>query len=223
MVSTGGVPGSGAARPGRWVPAPGARTEPGPDEALIRVSREGASWPLGKATDVAWIAAGTSVDRTITSAIPPVFAAYATVLIPEDRSDQVHHDAALMSVLSAHTGDQRWWLGYLDTGADDIVFPAAPRTELYSHWPYVLVLAGAEQAGSWRGWDLGSFWYGQLPNLMFPVDRGWLVSTLWDDDWTCVGGTVALIDALLAQPALGQHVRRVEPGEDATPPGHISH
>ena len=29
---------------------------------------------------------------------------------------------------------------------------------------------------------------GALPDLMFPADRSWLVSTLWDDDRTCVGG-----------------------------------
>lgn len=113
---------------------PGATTEPGP-ETLSEVSRGGVSWPLGKATDVAWVAARTSVGRTVNSAVPPVFAAYATVVIPQERCDQVNHDAALMSVLRAHAGDQRWWIRYLDTGVDDIVFPAAPRTELYLHWP----------------------------------------------------------------------------------------
>ena len=40
--------------------------------------------------------------------------------------------------------------GYLDTGADDIVFPDAPKVTLYSGWPYVLVEAGPEQAATWR-------------------------------------------------------------------------
>jgi hypothetical protein len=62
-------------------------------------------------------------------------------------------------------------VGYLDTGADDIVFPDAPKVTLYSEWHYVLVEAGPEQAATWRqsgGW---SFWKGALPNLMFPADE----------------------------------------------------
>ena len=59
-------------------------------------------------------------------------------------------------------------------------------------------------------------------NLMFPVDRRWLVSTLWDDDWTCVGGTTALINDLMHHPQLSPLVRRVAPGQDATPPGYTA-
>lgn len=66
----------------------------------------------------------------------------------------------------------------------------------------MLVEAGPDQAATWRHSDLGSFWKGSLPNLMFPADRLWLSSTLWDDDWTCVGGTTALIDNLIADPVL---------------------
>jgi len=212
----------GVARPARWVPPPGSEVEAEPGDTPTEAARDGITWPLGKADDVAWIAADTSVDRTMNFAVPPVFKAYATLVIPDDRREQAQHDAAIMSVLRAHADDQRWWLGYLDTGADDVVFPAAPRVELYSHWPYVLVLAGPDQAAAWRGWELGSFWWGQLPNLMFPADRRWLVSTLWDDDWTCVGGTGALIDALLAHPTLRARGRQVEPGHDATPPGHTA-
>jgi len=149
-----------------------------------------------------------------------VFEAYATVVLPEDPAEQDAHDAAVLSVLRAHSADRRWWLGYLDTGADDVVFPAAPRVRLYADWPYVLVQAGPDQAATWRSGDFGSFWTGQLPNLMFPTDRGWLVYTLWDDDWTCVGGPAALVTELLAHPELAARARRVEVGQDATPPGH---
>lgn len=37
---------------------------------------------------------------------------------------------------------------------------------------------------------------------MFPADRSWLVSSLWDDAWAGVGGSDDLICALLAQPEL---------------------
>jgi hypothetical protein len=109
-------------------------------------------------------------------------------------------------------------LGYLDTGADDIVFPDAPKVTLYAGWHYVLVEAGPEQAATWRQSGDRWFWKGALPNLMFPADRSWLVSTLWDDDWTCIGGPAELVDKFLRHPGL--QARPVALGQDATPPGH---
>jgi hypothetical protein len=187
------------------------------------VVRDGRSWLLGTANDVEWIATSTTADRTITSAIPPAFDAYATIPLPvggEGPERREQRDEALLSVLREHSRGEPWWLGYLDTGADDVVFPHAPRVMLYAGWPYVLVQAGPEQAIGWRSGLPGSFWSGPLPNLMFPTDRSWLSSTLWDDDWTCVGGTVALVESLIDHPDLGTLSRRVMPGEDATPPGH---
>ena len=99
----------------------------------------------------------------------------------------------------------------------DIVFPEAPPVTLYAGWHYVLVQAGPEEAASWRGIGATPL---LLPELMFPADRSWLVTTLWDDDWTCVGGPVPLVDALLNHPDLRARVRRVSLDEDATPPGH---
>ena len=189
------------------------------------VARDGRSWLLGTAHDVEWIATATTIDRTITSAIPPVFDAYATIALPpgsEGPERYQRHDDALLSVLREHSTGTPWWLGYLDTGADDVVFPEATRVTLYAGWPYVLVQAGPEQAISWRRDRWGSFWSGRLPNLVFPTDRAWLLSTLWDDDWTCVGGTDALVEGLIGHPELRSLSRRVKPGEDATPPGHRS-
>ena len=40
-------------------------------------------WQIGTQAEVAWIGSGTSIGRTITAAIPPVFEAYATVMLPE--------------------------------------------------------------------------------------------------------------------------------------------
>jgi hypothetical protein len=211
--------GAQPAVPARF-PTPDGAPEPTVHPALTAVGRGGQSWQLGTNADVAWIAGGTTVGKTITSAIPPVFDAYATILLPEDRDDHQLHDNALLSVLRDHTALQPWWLGYLDTGADDVVFPCAPRVTLYSGWPYVLVQAGPEQAGSWRRWDYGSYWRGHLPNLMFPADRSWVVSTLWDDDWTCIGGSAAIVNSFQRRPELAPLTRQVELGTDATPPGH---
>jgi hypothetical protein len=209
-------------RAGHWVPSAHATAHVTGSEALraTAVVRDGRSWLLGTANDVEWIATATTVDRTITSAIPPAFDAYATVALPFGGEGQERRDEAVLSVLRKHSTGGSWWLGYLDTGADDVVFPDAPRVILYAGWPYVLVQAGPEQAVGWRSVRPGSFWSGPLPNLMFPTDRSWLVSTLWDDDWTCVGGTVALVESLIDHPDLGCLSCRVMPGEDATPPGH---
>ncbi len=131
----------------------------------------GEAGSLGTAHDVEWIATATTIDRTITSAIPPVFDAYATVALPpgsEGPERYQRHDDALLSVVREHSTGTPWWLGYLDTGADDVVFPDAPRVLLYAGWPYVLVQAGPEQAISWRRDRWGSFWSGRLPNLVFP-------------------------------------------------------
>jgi hypothetical protein len=227
-VSSDDAQDAGGPVPARWSPVPEPAGEPSSEAAPTEVVRDGTRWPLGTAADVEWITAGTTVGLTISSGIPPVFEAYATVVLPEavgDQQrridDQQRHDDAVLSVLRTHSAAGPWWLGYLDTGADDIVFPDAPRVILYSGWSYVLVQAGPEQAATWREWKgWGSFWSGHLPNLMFPADRRWLISTLWDDDWTCVGGPAALVHDLLRHPELRARSRQVEPGQDATPPGH---
>jgi hypothetical protein len=79
---------------------------------------------------------------------------------------------------------------------------------LYSNWEYVLIEAGPAQAGIWRHDDHCK---GVLPDLISPADRSWLVSTLWDDHWTCIGGPRALVDAFLAHPDLRRRAREVDP------------
>ena len=185
---------------------------------MVRLARDGSTWRVGTDAEVAWIASGTSIGRTITAAIPPGFEAYATLTLPYGGHGQDKHDQALLALLSDQSAGQPWWLGYLDTGADDIVFPGAPMVTLYSGWHYVLVEAGPEQAAMWRHSGPWSFWKGALPNLMFPADRSWLVSTLWDDDWTCIGGPTRLVEKFLRHPDL--QARPVTLDEDATPPGH---
>jgi hypothetical protein len=167
---------------------------------------------------VAWIKDATATGLSVTSAIPPVFDAYATIVLPEDDRELAHrHDRAVIALLSQRPADQPWWLGYLDTGSSDVVFPEAPRVSLYADWRYVLVQAGPEQAASWRK---GDQWHRRLPDLIFPLNRSWLVSTLWDDDWNCVGGPITLVDRALHHPDLAPRARRVNLDDDSTPPGH---
>ncbi len=176
--------------------------------------RGGVSWPIGTQADVAWIRDDTTITREIIAAIPPIFEAYATVVVPAHREHIEGYKRAVLDALRQEPGDQRWWLGYLETGANRLPFPDAPRVDLYARWPYVLVLAGPTQAASWDAER-------HLPDLIFPADHIWLVSHLWDDTWHCVGGRTSLVDRLLASSSL--ETRVVALGEDATPPGHVSY
>jgi hypothetical protein len=206
---------------------------PGGDETR---SKDGREWRIGSAAEVRWIAA-TPRGKSVADALPPVFEAYATLEQPlsgdrlteweaaHDRRTVVvdgweRHEAALLDILIRRTEPQPWWLGYLETGVSDVVFPDAPRVEPYAHWDYVLVEAGPDQAAAWRSDDI---WGESLPDLMFPADRSWLVTTLWDDDWTCIGGSRRLIDATLSHPALAERAREIDPSmsmDEACPPGH---
>jgi hypothetical protein len=150
-----------------WSPHPLAE-RPRRSDVPTEVTKDGRTWRIGTAAEVAWIATATVVGKTITSAIPPVFEAYATF-----------HE-----------------LG----------------------WEQSFVEAGPEQALTWRIGHMRSPQFGMVPDLFFPADRSWLVSALWDDTWTCVGGTNELIDRLRLDPRV--QARPVQLGEDATPPGH---
>jgi hypothetical protein len=189
-----------------------------PDENFTRV-RDGREWRIGTDSEVAWINDGTSQGTAITAAIPPSFASYCTLVLPQNREAELaRHEQAVMALLSKRTEQQPWWLGYLDTGASDTVFPDAPTATAYYGWGYVLVEAGPRQAATWR--DTG--WNWALPDLMFPVDRSWLLSTMWDDDWTCIGGSEELVSSFLRDAELGPRARLVPLGHDATPPGHAA-
>ena len=196
--------------------------------------KDGRAWRVGLDSEIAWIQENTNrkPGLGITSAIPPLFAAYATLELPgtgehdpasrfEDRD---RHTAGVLAVLSEHTGAQPWWLAYLETGVGaETIFYNVPKVTLYSGWHYVLIEAGPEQAGSWREYHQLWLRKGPFPDLMFPTDRSWLYSTLWDDDWTCIGGSTELVDSFLSHPDLRHRVRRVDPSAaDSTPPGHTA-
>jgi hypothetical protein len=87
----------------------------------------------------------------------------------------------------------------------------------YQGWEYVLLKASPGQAASWRPDGRRNWKCLELPDLMFPTDRSWLVSTLWDDDWSCIGGPTALINGLVSEPVLRPRARRVTIDQDATP------
>jgi len=189
--------------------------------------KDGRAWRIGGDGDVAWIRDGTDIGPEITSAIPPLFEASATLEEPgtgnldwqSPREDRARHDNALLELLRAHTTPQTWWLGFLQkSDATDVIFDDVPKVEIPNSHNFVVVEAGPDQAASWRAGEHPS---GALPDLMFPKDRSWLAHTLWDDDWMCLGGPEPLIDALLASPELGHRAHRIHSmTENITPPGH---
>ena len=180
--------------------------------------KDGRVWVIGGDGEVAWINAGVTPGLSITAAIPPIFAVYATLADPSALDPKRHgddqrqaedlFDDALVSVLATHTDPQPWWLGFLETGASDVVFDDAPHVHVYG-CSYVLVQAGPREARTWRS-DWGR-WHTALPDLMFPVDRSWLLSSLWDDAWACVGASAEVIAALLAEPELRAGAQRTDP------------
>lgn len=199
----------------------------GHEESSQTRVKNGVAWRIGTDAEVSWIRGRTTPGLTIASAIPPVFDCYATVAFPADDEDRLsqlraEHDGAILDLLIGHARSQSWWLGYLETGASEIVFDTARKVAIYSaDWRYMLVEAGPEQAATWRSTDSG--WKGtRLPDLIFPHDRSWLISTLWDDDWTCVGGSQALIAELVSDVRLGPRAQQVTLDQDATPAGHVA-
>lgn len=120
--------------------------------------KNGRLWRIGRELEVAWIQRGTQVGLSITSAIPPVFEAYATLEHPGtgNRQPMVSFDewdwhvSAVLDVLTEGAEAQAWWLGYLDTGIGaETVFYDVSKVALYNG-DYVLVESGPDRAATWR-------------------------------------------------------------------------
>lgn len=127
--------------------------------------------------DVAWIRRGTVVSETIRSAIPEGFDVYGLLDISEERPTE---DALLAAV----TADSNTQLvaGWIDRGP----YPPQPGDEhvLYSGWRYRFRRTKASQLQGLPAEGDGGF-----PDLLFPPDRSWLISLLWDDSWRSVGAS----------------------------------
>lgn len=170
-----------------------------------------------------WIADGTHAGRDITSAIPPVFGAYATITHEYDEGwgggshernmlrDRVD---ALLPHLKSVSGDSDIWFGFRRDAAYQIGHEEREIDDIYAPgWLYQFATGRLDAIAP-----------GLLPELVWPADRSWLLSNLWDDDWTCVGGSTGFIQALEDDPTL--MARRVQLGQDAIPPrthGHVVH
>ena len=109
--------------------------------ASMQVDRDGRTWRTGTAADVAWLA-GRPAGTSVLTAVPPCSRRTPRLYVPDEDVPTELHERAVVDTLAAHTEPQPWWLGYLETGAHDVVFPDAPRVSLYFDWRYVLVEGG---------------------------------------------------------------------------------
>ena len=73
---------------------------------MVRRARDGNTWRIGTEAEVAWIANGTSIGRTITAAIPPIFEAYATVVLPYRGEGQDKRDRTVLALLSEQSASR---------------------------------------------------------------------------------------------------------------------
>jgi hypothetical protein len=75
-------------------------------DSRCRRTRDGRTWRIGTQSEVAWIAQHTLSGMTIASAIPPVFAAYATMVVSEDDAERIEQQRETLRLLSTQSGDQ---------------------------------------------------------------------------------------------------------------------
>ena len=159
---------------------------------------------------------------------PAGFESYARVRHPEeDRISQHVLFARLRVHLAGRTktpGDcfHGLWAGAVSGMYGDPArgispwFPASvlsgPKVHI-PHREYMLFRGHLDDVGHWGATDptTGSSKDEELPgpHLLWPADQQWFVATDVDSDFTCVGGSWGLTDAVVTDPKLGAgHVRR---------------
>jgi hypothetical protein len=91
----------------------------------------------------------------------------------------------------------------------------APRADLAGDRAYLLFSGSAADVGDWGARPPRPGWPADLPQASFtwPQDRAWCLASDVDPDWFTVGGSRALVEAVLARPDL-----RAEPATYGSPP-----
>jgi hypothetical protein len=130
------------------------------------------------AADVSWITSDRAAGGTLRYALPADFEVYGVLdLTGEDDATEDMLLNALVTDLS-HT----LIAGWIDRGP----WPPPPGDEhhLYYNWSYRFRRVAASDLQGLPPEGEGSF-----PDLLFPQDRSWLVSLLWDDSWRSIGAS----------------------------------
>jgi hypothetical protein len=110
--------------------------------------------------------------------------------------------AALLDVLAGHTATpQECWFCLWEGWGGIVGEPDQPRVQVPGRELLLFTgpLPAAARTGSRVAMDL---FVPQSPNLFWPRDHAWCVGTEVDLDSTLVAGSAALVDAVLACPAL---------------------
>jgi hypothetical protein len=156
--------------------------------------------PTGFDDDLAWIRRDSRLGPTIRSAIPSGFDVYAVLDLVDERAD-----AALLAVLAPNGTDLlvAGWIVKSEPASGD-------EHLLYANWPYRLRRATAAELRAAVAGEDG------FPDLLFPRDHAWIVSTLWDDAWRSIGADApTALELERALPAMD----RVDPDADLATTG----
>ena len=80
----------------------------------------------------------------------------------------------------------------------------SPRVHLQDRQSYLLFTGAVEDVGDWGARPPRPDWPADIPQAAFtwPEDRAWCIASDVDPDWCTVGGSRALVDAVLAHPDL---------------------
>lgn len=133
-------------------------------------------------------------------------------------------------LLRAMGDDSRWFTPMFGKARSPRIPPAfgpsivtAPRAAIGER-QYLLFRGSLDQAGDWGARPIAVGWPARqisIPNLTWPADRTWAVANDADPNTMGVGGSRALIDAVLLHPRLDARVVRypTQPGpkDDHTP------
>ncbi len=86
----------------------------------------------------------------------------------------------------------------------------APRVDLQGQRSYLVFTGRVAEVGQWPARPPRPGWPADLPQAAFtwPADHAWCIASDVDPDWFTVGGSRALVDAVLTHPDL-----RAEPAE----------
>jgi hypothetical protein len=161
----------------------------------MKASRDGKDWQVGDDQTVSWIRSNTVGGGRITAAIPPIYPRYATLMPSAGTAPEVF-ERECVEALEGCTPSQPWWLGFLHTGAFPSPFPDAQEVELNYNWEYLFVRARPPQALNWRRGNIRSGLDGLIPEIIYPEDRSWLLSGMWDDAFICLGCDESVLNTL---------------------------
>lgn len=91
-----------------------------------------------------------------------------------------------------------------NTPAFDDDVAAGPRVDLHDDRAYLLFRGPAASVGQWGARPFAPDLDRTLPpaSITWPADRAWFIASDVDPEWLCVGGSHAMIAAVLAHPDL---------------------